>query len=87
VQPALVGAANDPEGHGGVGVDIFGSYENLPGAPFTTATGTSTITVTIGPGVRNKAPRILCECHGGCVTFGGSSFWRRRQGPRPVHHH
>lgn len=52
IQPsALVGKGIDTTtSHGGVGLDFFGSYALLPGInPFTTATGTATVTVKTIP--------------------------------------
>jgi len=80
VQPnALVGASRDPTGHGGVGTDVFGSYVNLPGAPFATTSGASTITVTISPGALSVQangdsvwmPNVVTLAG---VTFGGASY-------------
>ena len=45
---SIVGAGNDPTGHGGVAHDVFGSYAFLPPQPFTTAIGTAVVTVTAG---------------------------------------
>jgi hypothetical protein len=80
IQPAaLVGAARDPTGHGGVGTDIFGSYVNLPGAPFTTAIGTSTVKVALSPGavgVQSVGSQVwmpnIVTLSG--VTFGGGVY-------------
>jgi hypothetical protein len=46
IQPrTLVGAAVDPTGHGGVGLDFFGSYVLLVTDPFTTSAGSATVVV------------------------------------------
>jgi hypothetical protein len=53
IQPrTLVGAAVDPTGHGGVGLDFFGSYVPLLANPFTTSSGSAVVVVrTVGGAV------------------------------------
>jgi hypothetical protein len=82
IQPnALVGAANDPNGHGGVGYDLFGAYEGLPSNPFTTSMGTNTVTVATSRG----SGGIISQINGNIVyipdvyvlngvTFGGGAY-------------
>jgi len=76
---SLVGATMDPAGHGGVGYDIFGAYETLASAPFSTSAGTSTITVAV------NGQHLSGEVNGNTVyipstytiagvTFGGGSY-------------
>jgi hypothetical protein len=80
VQPCgLVGAANDPTGHGGVGIDIFGSYHHMPTNPFATTNGTSTVTVsmitgTIGIQVNGNSVWLPNVVTLNGVTFGGASY-------------
>jgi hypothetical protein len=83
VQPhSLVGAANDPSGHGGVAADYFGAYAPLPNNPFTTANGTSTVTVAL---TGNGAAVLASQVNGNSiyllnsitlngVTFGAGSY-------------
>ena len=47
---ALVGAARDPSGHGGVGYDLFGAYEALRSDPFSTRSGSDVVTVAVSGG-------------------------------------
>lgn len=47
---ALTPAAVDPSGHGGVGIDLMGATEFLGTNPFSTTSGTSTITVADNTG-------------------------------------
>jgi hypothetical protein len=57
IQPrALVGAAEDPTGHGGVGLDFFGDYVTLQPNPFNTTSGTNVVTVhpVLGAAVRQS---------------------------------
>lgn len=80
IQPnALVGASNDPTGHGGVGADFFGAYTTLGSNPFATSNGTSTVTVTV------SVSAIAAQANGGSVyipssytinnvTFGAGSY-------------
>jgi len=80
IQPnALVGAARDPSGHGGVGVDVFGSYVGLVESPFTTTRGSAVVKVTVAPS------RLAVQDNGGLVwipnvvtvhnlTFGGAVY-------------
>jgi hypothetical protein len=57
IQPrALVGAAEDPTGHGGVGLDFFGDYVTLQPNPINTTSGTNVVTVhpVLGAAVRQS---------------------------------
>ena len=80
VQPnALVGAARDPTGHGGVGADIFGSYQWLPPRPFATHAGSGTITVAVWRGaldVQSVGDMVYLPARHviGGVAFGGRSY-------------
>ena len=77
---ALVGAAKDPTGHGGVGFDVHGAYLDLANNPFTTSNGTSQITVTaplkdyidaLANGDTVYIPQVY-SFNG--VTFGGGNY-------------
>jgi hypothetical protein len=45
---SLVGATEDPSGHGGVAFDSFGSYTALSANPFSVTSGSNVITVSAG---------------------------------------
>ena len=77
---ALVGAAVDPNAHGGVGLDLFGSYSELPANPFTTSNGTSTITIKavdsnhLDAVTNGDTVRIPNTYTINSVTFGGGDY-------------
>jgi hypothetical protein len=80
IQPdALVGAANDPTGHGGVGYEVYGAYETLASNPFTITNGSNLVTVfTQGSAADNMPdgtsvyfPTVFSQ---NGVTFGGQSY-------------
>lgn len=76
---ALVGAANDVTGHGGVFADAFGSYDTLPDHPFQTTNGSNIIIVTTqGSGADNandgdSVYLPIAQTING-VTFGGQNY-------------
>jgi len=75
---SLVGAANDPSGHGGVGYDFMGAIEFLSINPFTTANGTSTVTIannTAGVSQVNGNTVYIPSIYTiNGVTFGGGNY-------------
>lgn len=76
---SLVGAALDPTGHGGVGVEVFGSYDVLADVPFTVNVGSSLVSVytkggaadSMADGATVYLPNVY-TLNG--VTFGGKSY-------------
>jgi hypothetical protein len=82
MQPnALVGAANDPTGHGGVGFVSFGAYDPIQAGQVSTTSGTSTVTFTIpsgGGGIQTQVNGgsvyipVVTTLNG--VTVGGGSY-------------
>lgn len=65
---SIVGAGNDPTGHGGVALDLFGSYGFLPPQPFTTNVGNKIINVDTSGGNAS----LLGHVDGDTVTIPGS---------------
>ena len=68
---SIVGAGNDPTGHGGVAHDVFGSYAFLPADPFTTNTGNKIIKVKVATVGGGYAP-LIGHVNGDTVTIPGS---------------
>jgi hypothetical protein len=76
-QNALVGAARDPTGHGGVGVVLYGAYSGYPANGVATVSGSSVVTVapyqTTAQVNGNPVyfPQVV-TVNG--VTFGGAAY-------------
>jgi hypothetical protein len=83
---SLVGAANDPTGHGGVGFESFGAYDTLPPDPFTITNGSNLVTVVTQGGAADNMPDgtsvyfpTVFTQNG--VTFGGQSYITQNSNP------
>lgn len=76
-QNALVGAARDPTGHGGVGVVLYGALNGIPPNAFATVSGSNVVTVTpygLTAQVNGDSVYIPTVQTINGVTFGGAAY-------------